>query len=87
MAGQWPCPLPFSPVCWPCPILISLRLDVSLRQSTTPSIKLQSSDREVFEVDVDIAKQSVPFQAMFEDLGMDDESGDDNPVPLKTLMW
>nr|XP_044991320.1 S-phase kinase-associated protein 1-like [Jaculus jaculus] len=45
------------------------------------SIKLQSSDGEIFEVDVEIAKQSVTIKAMLEDLGMDDE-GDDDPVPL-----
>ena len=37
-----------------------------------PSIKLQSSDGEVFPVDVEIAKQSVTIKTMLEDLGMDD---------------
>ncbi|XP_053437373.1 S-phase kinase-associated protein 1-like [Nycticebus coucang] len=46
-----------------------------------PSIKLQSSDGEIFEVDVEIAKQSVIIKMMLEYLGMDDD-GDDDPVPL-----
>ena len=33
-----------------------------------PSIKLQSSDGEVFPVDIDIAKQSVTIKQMLEDL-------------------
>uniref|UniRef100_A0A8C9P392 SKP1 component POZ domain-containing protein n=1 Tax=Spermophilus dauricus TaxID=99837 RepID=A0A8C9P392_SPEDA len=38
-----------------------------------PSIKLQSSDGEIFEVDVEIAKQSVTIKTLLEDLGTDDE--------------
>lgn len=34
-----------------------------------PSIKLQSSDGDTFEVDVEIAKQSVTIKTMLEDLG------------------
>ncbi|TKC52605.1 hypothetical protein EI555_018054 [Monodon monoceros] len=49
-----------------------------------PSIKLQSCDREIFEVDVEIAKQSVTIKTTLEDLGMDDE-GDDDPVPLPNV--
>ena len=37
-----------------------------------PSIKLQSSDGEIFPVDVEIAKQSVTIKTMLDDLGMDD---------------
>ena len=36
-----------------------------------PTIKLQSSDGEVFPVDVDIARQSVTIRTMLEDLGKD----------------
>uniref|UniRef100_UPI00358F3B54 S-phase kinase-associated protein 1-like n=1 Tax=Myxine glutinosa TaxID=7769 RepID=UPI00358F3B54 len=49
-----------------------------------PSIKLQSSDGEVFEVDVEIAKQLVTIKTMLDDLGMDEE-GDDEPVPLPNV--
>uniref|UniRef100_A0A4W2BX47 SKP1 component POZ domain-containing protein n=1 Tax=Bos indicus x Bos taurus TaxID=30522 RepID=A0A4W2BX47_BOBOX len=49
-----------------------------------PSIKLQSSDGEIFKVDAEIAKQSVTIKTILEDLGMDDE-GDDDPVPLPNV--
>ena len=48
-----------------------------------PNIKLQSLDGEVFEVDVEIAKQSVTIKTMLEDLGTDDD--DDDPVPLPNV--
>ena len=46
-----------------------------------PSIKLQSSDGEVFSVDVEIAKQSVTIKTMLEDLGMDEDEEDVVPLP------
>uniref|UniRef100_A0A671DPY2 SKP1 component POZ domain-containing protein n=1 Tax=Rhinolophus ferrumequinum TaxID=59479 RepID=A0A671DPY2_RHIFE len=42
-----------------------------------PSINLQSSDGEISEVDVEIAKHSVTIKTMLKDFGMDDD-----PVPL-----
>merc|ERR1712048_621191 len=53
------------------------------KQSTMPTIKLQSSDGEVFPVDVEIAKQSVTIKTMLEDLGMDEE--DEEVVPLPNV--
>ncbi|KAG5205722.1 hypothetical protein JEQ12_018972 [Ovis aries] len=46
--------------------------------------KLQSSDGEIIEVDIEIAKQSVTLKTTLEDLGMSDE-GDDDPVPLPNV--
>lgn len=48
-----------------------------------PSIKLSSSDGEVFTVEVEIAKQSNTIKTMLEDLGMDEE--DDEAVPLPNV--
>ena len=50
---------------------------------TMPTIRLQSSDGEVFPVDVDIARQSVTIKTMLEDLGMDEE--DEEVVPLPNV--
>ena len=48
-----------------------------------PSIKLQSLDGEVFEVDVEIAKQSVTIKTMLDDLGVNDD--DDEAIPLPNV--
>ncbi|XP_033644487.1 S-phase kinase-associated protein 1-like [Asterias rubens] len=48
-----------------------------------PNIKLSSSDGEIFELDVEIAKQSVTIKTMLEDLGVDED--DDEPIPLPNV--
>ena len=59
-----------------------------------PNIKLQSSDGEVFEVDVEIAKASVTIKTMLEDLGMDEDEEEVVPLPnvsstilRKVIQW
>ena len=46
-----------------------------------PIIKLQSSDGEIFPVDVDIARQSVTIKTMLDDLGMDEDEEEVVPLP------
>ncbi|XP_053202352.1 S-phase kinase-associated protein 1-like [Panonychus citri] len=50
-----------------------------------PTIRLISSDGEVFPVDVEIAQVSVTIKTMLEDLGLDEEEGDDDMVPLHNV--
>merc|ERR1712223_2223888 len=59
-----------------------------------PTIKLQSSDGEVFPVDVDIARQSVTIRTMLEDLGMEEEEDEAVLLPnvnaailKKVIQW
>ncbi|GBM42394.1 S-phase kinase-associated protein 1 [Araneus ventricosus] len=46
-----------------------------------PNIKLQSSDGDIFEVDVEIAKASVTIKTMLEDLGMCEDEDEAVPLP------
>jgi len=46
-----------------------------------PTIRLQSSDGEVFPVDIEIAKQSVTIKTMLEDLGIDEDEEEIVPLP------
>jgi len=57
-------------------------------------IKLKSSDGEVFEVDVEVAKQSVTIKTMLEDLGVGESNDEIVPLPnvnstilKKVLLW
>ncbi|XP_049723846.1 S-phase kinase-associated protein 1-like [Elephas maximus indicus] len=49
-----------------------------------PSVKVQSSDGEISEADVEVAKQPVTIKTMVEDLRMDDAGGNDL-VPLPNV--
>lgn len=53
------------------------------RYPKMPTMKLQSSDGDVFDVDVEIAKASNTIKTMIEDLGLDED--DDEPVPLPNV--
>ena len=50
-----------------------------------PTIRLQSSDGEVFPVDVDIARQSVTIKTMLEDLGIGEDTNEEEVVPLPNV--
>ncbi|BHF62720.1 suppressor of kinetochore protein mutant [Sparganum proliferum] len=47
-------------------------------------IKLSSSDGEIFDVDLEIAKQSMTIKIMLDALGVDAEE-DEEPVPLPNV--
>ena len=49
-----------------------------------PSIQLQSSDGEIFKVDVETAKQSDIIKVMIEDLSMDEEE-EEQIIPLANV--
>nr|CAD7194682.1 unnamed protein product [Timema douglasi] len=64
------------------------------RSPAMPNIKLQSSDGEVFDIDVEVAKCSVTIKTMLEDLGMDDDEEEIVPLPnvnsailKKVIQW
>merc|ERR1712004_897434 len=64
------------------------------QSSNMPTIKLQSSDGEVFPVYVEIARQSVTIKTMLEDLGMEEDEDEVVPLPnvnaailKKVIQW
>jgi len=59
-----------------------------------PNIKLQSSDGETFDVDIDVAKVSVTIRTMLEDLGIGEDDEEVVPLPKvnsailrKVIVW
>ena len=48
-----------------------------------PIIKLQSSDDEIFEVDVEVARMSVTLRTMLDDLGIEEDDGE--PIPVQNV--
>lgn len=67
---------------------------ILLLQLQMPKIKLQSSDGEVFDVDVEIAKCSITIKTMLEDLGVDEDEEEIVPLPnvnssilRKVIQW
>ena len=48
-----------------------------------PTITLQSSDGELFPVDIEVARKSVTLKTMLDDLGMDEN--DEEAVPLPNV--
>jgi len=53
--------------------------------SSKPTIKVQSSDGEVFDVDQDVIKLSNTINTMLQDLGMDAEQDQAEAIPLQNV--
>jgi len=51
----------------------------------TKKVKLQSSDGELFEVEIDVIKLSNTIKTMLEDLGVEEEEGEGETIPLPNV--
>ena len=47
-----------------------------------PKLKLESSDKKVFPVDVEVAKKSITLRDLMTNLGIEDGDEDGDPIPL-----
>ena len=47
-----------------------------------PKINLESSDKKVFSVDVEVAKKSITLQDLMENFGIEDDDEDGDPIPI-----
>ena len=50
-----------------------------------PNIRLQSSDQQICEVDVEVAKKSETIKTMMEDLGIEETADIEEVVPLPNV--
>ena len=64
-----------------------LLFDTSHTQIYTimPNIRLQSSDQQICEVDVEVAKKSETIKTMMEDLGIEETADIEEVVPLPNV--
>ena len=47
-----------------------------------PKLKLESSDKKVFSVDVEVAKKSITLQDLISNFGIEDDDEDGDPIPI-----
>merc|ERR1712126_289317 len=63
-----------------------IKLNSKLLQMTARTIKLKSSDNQIFIVDEDIVRKMVTIQTMLDSLGDDDDSNNnDEPIPIYSV--
>ena len=72
---------------WLFNFLLFVLFDTSHTQIDTimPNIRLQSSDQQICEVDVEVAKKSETIKTMMEDLGIEETADIEEVVPLPNV--